>query len=162
MDEEIAIQDLYPEDAARCYGCGRLNERGHGIRSHWDGEETVARFTPESHHTALPGYVYGGLIASLIDCHGTGSAALATARREGVELSPETSPGAVPRFVTASLEVEYERPTPLGPELEVRGRIVEYGERKVVVEETVSAEGEVTARGRVVAVRLPEDVGGRD
>lgn len=162
MNESTAIQDVYPEDAAQCYGCGRRNERGHGIRSRWDGEETVARFTPDPHHTALPGYVYGGLIASLIDCHGTGSAALAAARAEGVELTPDTNPEDVVRFVTASLEVEYERPTPLGPVLEVRGRIVERDERKVVVEETVSAEGEITARGRVTAVRLPEDFGRGD
>lgn len=160
MSEPTAIQDLYPEDAARCYGCGRLNERGHGIRSVWDGDETVARFAPDPHHTALPGYVYGGLIASLIDCHGTGSAALAAARAEGIEPGPDVDPAEVPRFVTASLEVDYESPTPLGPELEVRGRIVEQSGRKVVVEETVSAKDRVTARGRVVAVRLPDDVGG--
>ena len=156
MEEKTAIQDLYPDDVAHCYGCGRLNEHGHRIRSFWDGEETVARFTPEPHHTAVPGYVYGGLIASLVDCHGTGSAALAAARAEGVEPGPDTDPEQVPRFVTASLEVQYERPTPLGPELEVRGRIVERSDRKVVVRETVRAEGEVTATGRVVAVRLPE------
>lgn len=156
MEEKTAIQDLYPDDVAHCYGCGRLNERGHGIRSFWDGDETVARFTPESYHTAVPGYVYGGLIASLVDCHGTGSAALAAARAEGVEPGPATDPEQVPRFVTASLQVDFERPTPLGPELEVRGRIVERSDRKVVVRESVLAEGEVTATGRVVAVRLPE------
>ena len=61
-----------------------------------------------------------------------------------------------PRFVTASLHVDYLRPTPLGPELEVRGTIVEATERKVVVEAVLSAEGEVTARGKVVAVKMPE------
>ena len=67
-------------------------------------------------------------------------------------------PDQVPRFVTASLKVDYLRPTPLGPRLEVRGAVKEASERKVVVEATVSAEGEVTARGTVVAVRMPEDM----
>ena len=159
-EERTAIQDVYPDDVAHCYGCGRLNEHGHRIRSFWDGDETVARFTPDPSHTAVPGTVYGGLIASLVDCHGTGSAALAAARAEGIEPGPGTDPARVPRFVTASLRVEYERPTPLGPELEVRGRIVERTDRKVVVRETVRAGRETTATGRVVAVRMPGDTSG--
>jgi hypothetical protein len=69
--EKKAIQDYYSEDFAHCYGCGRLNEVGMKIKSYWDGNESIARFTPKSYYTAFPGYVYGGLIASLIDCHGT-------------------------------------------------------------------------------------------
>jgi acyl-coenzyme A thioesterase PaaI-like protein len=152
-----AFQDYYPDDVAHCYGCGRLNERGHQLKSYWDGDETVARFTPQPYHTAVPGYIYGGLIASLIDCHGTGTAAAAAARAAGHDLSgDQVPPVEAPRFVTASLRVDYLRPTPLGPELEIRGAVREAAERKVVVEATVSAEGEVTARGTVVAVRMPE------
>ena len=72
-----AIQDYYPDDIAVCYGCGKLNEHGHQIKSYWEGEETVCRFQPKPYHTAFPGYAYGGLIASLIDCHATGTAASA-------------------------------------------------------------------------------------
>ena len=147
-----AIQDHYPDDLAHCYGCGRFNEQGLHIRSAWDGEETVATITPRDYHTAIPGYVYGGFIASLIDCHGTGSAALAAYRAAGRE--PGTEPAL--RFVTASLHVEYLRPTPMGVPLVARGRIVEVKEKKVVVEIDVSAEGTTCARGRVVAVRMPE------
>ena len=93
-----------------------------------------------------------GLIASLVDCHGTGTAAAAAYRAEGREM--DTEPPL--RFVTASLHVDYIRPTPLGPPLEIRGRVVEIKARKVVVAATVSAAGEVCARGKVVAVRLPE------
>jgi len=69
------------------------------------------------------------------------------------------------RFVTASLKVDYLRPTPLGIRLEVRGRVKEIKGRKVIVEATVSADGAVCARGEVVAVQMPEhmmpkDVGG--
>ncbi len=78
-----AFQDYYPGDFACCYGCGRLNEHGLQIKSYWDGNETVCHFTPRPYHTAIPGYVYGGLIASLIDCHSTGSAAAAAARAAG-------------------------------------------------------------------------------
>ncbi|MEK4242201.1 hypothetical protein NYE39_09400 [Janibacter sp. FSL W8-0316] len=81
-----AFQDTYPDDVAHCYGCGTQNPAGHQLKSHWDGEETVARFTPRPEHTAMPGYVYGGLIASLVDCHGTGSAAAAGHRAQGREM----------------------------------------------------------------------------
>jgi acyl-CoA thioesterase FadM len=59
------------------------------------------------------------------------------------------------RFVTASLRVDYLRPTPLGPPLHVRGRVKEINGRKVVVEATVSAEDQICARGEVVAVQMP-------
>lgn len=150
-----SIQDYYPDDVAHCYGCGHRNEHGHQIRSYWDGEETVCRFQPEPWHTAIPGYVYGGLIASLIDCHGTGTAAAAAHRAEGRAM--DTAPPL--RFVTASLRVDYLRPTPLGPTLEVRGTVKEIKGRKVVVSATVSAGGEICARGEVVAVRMPEQFG---
>ena len=60
------------------------------------------------------------------------------------------------RFVTAALQVDYLRPTPLGPELDLRGKVEEIGERKVVVAISVSAAGETCARGRVVAVMLAD------
>ena len=89
-------------------------------------------------------------MASLLDCHGTGSASAAAQRHEGREIGD----GPSPRFVTAALKVDFLKPTPLGPELEIRGRIVEIKERKVVIEETLSADGVVTATGLVVAVRI--------
>ena len=149
-----AIQDFYPEWAAHCYGCGRLNEQGLKLKTVWDGDETVTRYTPRPEHTAIPGYVYGGLIASLIDCAGTGTAAAAAYRAQGRE--PGTPPEL--RFVTASLQVDYLRPTPMGVELVVRGRAVEVKERKVVVSSELRAGDEVCARGRVVAVKAPENM----
>ena len=147
-----AFQDYYPDDYSHCYGCGRLNAHGLQIKSYWDGDETVAHFTPKPYHSAIPGYVYGGLIASLIDCHGTGSASAAAYREE--KRAMDSQPPL--RYVTASLKVDYLRPTPLGVSLELRGRIKEVKGRKVVVETTLSAEGEICARGEVVAVQLPE------
>jgi len=151
-----AVQDHYPEGFAHCFGCGRLNDHGHHIRSFREGDETVARFVPASYHIALPGFVYGGLVASLIDCHGIGTAADAAMRREGQPIGSVASP----RYVTAALHVNYLRPTPMGVELELRGRVKEASARKAVVEITVAAGDTVTATGEVVAVRAPESMGG--
>jgi acyl-coenzyme A thioesterase PaaI-like protein len=149
-----AFQDYYPEDFSHCYGCGNLNAYGHQLKSYWDGEESVAHFRPQPYHMALPGYVYGGLIASLIDCHGTGTAAAAALRLSGLEIGEAP----LQRFVTASLKVDYLRPTPLGPELELRGKVTEIKERKAVIDITLSVEGQVCAKGQVVAVRMPESM----
>jgi acyl-coenzyme A thioesterase PaaI-like protein len=147
-----AFQDTYPENVAHCYGCGRLNEHGHQIKTYWDGDETVTRFQPQPEHTAIPGFVYGGLIASLIDCHSTGTAAAAAYRAEQREMDSEPPL----RFVTGSLHVDFLKPTPLGPVLELRGRVKELKGRKVVVESEVWVDGALTARGEVVAVQMPD------
>lgn len=154
VEHQLAFQDYYPDDLSHCFGCGRLNGEGHQIKTYWEGEESVTLFTPKPYHIAIPGYVYGGLIASLIDCHCTGTAAAAMFRKE------KRDQGSEPpfRFVTASLKVDYLRPTPLGVELMVRGRVKEIGGRKVVVLADLVAGGEVCAKGEVVAVQMPENM----
>lgn len=149
---EKAFQDFYPDPMSYCYGCGRLNEQGLQIKSYWDGQESLCIYTPRPYHIAVPGYVYGGLLASLIDCHGTGTAAAAAYRAQ--ERPLDSQPPL--RFLTAALHVEYLKPTPLGVPLEVRGRVREVKGRKVVIEEWITANGVVTVRGEVTAVQVPE------
>ena len=52
-----AFQDYYPDELSHCYGCGRLNDQGLQLKSHWEGEESVAVFHPRPYHIAIPGYV---------------------------------------------------------------------------------------------------------
>jgi acyl-coenzyme A thioesterase PaaI-like protein len=147
-----AVQDHYPEDVAHCYGCGRLNPHGHRLKSVWNGSEAVATFTPQTHETSIPGFVYGGLIASLMDCHSMATATAASEQARGRNIGDRDAP----RFVTASLKVDYLRPTPLGVPLEIRAHVKHMTERKVAVEVSLAADGHVTARGEVLAVRMPE------
>ncbi|MGE8204829.1 PaaI family thioesterase [Heyndrickxia sp. NPDC080065] len=147
-----AIQDHYPEDFAWCYGCGRLNEAGHHFRTVWQGENTLTIYTPKPEHMALPGFVYGGLIASLIDCHGTGSAAIALHQKNGHEVGDGSEP---PRFVTASLKVDFVKPTPHGVPLKAIGTIQEIHPKKWKVDTEVYAEDTLCARGEVIAVVMP-------
>ena len=152
--ESRSFQDYYPDYLAHCHGCGRLNPAGHRIRSFWEGDESVCRFTPKPEHTSVPGYVYGGLLASLIDCHGTGTAAAAGYRAENRAM--DTLPPL--RYLTASLHVDYLKPTPLGVTLEVRGKVSEISGRKVTIDEWILANGVTTVKGRVVAVQVPESM----
>ncbi len=149
---ERAFQDFYPDEYAVCYGCGRHNPLGLHVRSFWDGAESVCRFEPRPEHMAVAGFVYGGLIASVIDCHGVGTAAAAAYRAEhrGMDTLPAK------RFVTASLHVDYRRPTPLGAPLELRGRVVEQNDRKGVVAVRLAAHGQLCAEGQVIAVPIPD------
>jgi len=149
-----AFQDYYPEDLSHCYGCGSHNEKGLQIKSFWDGEESVCTYTPRDYHTAIPGFVYGGLIASLIDCHSTGTASAAKYRAEGREMGSDPPI----RFVTASLHVDYLLPTPIGVPLEVRGKVKMIKGRRVVVEARLLVEGKVCAQGEVVVVQMPENM----
>ncbi len=150
MKLEKPIQDYYPDELSYCYGCGRLNEHGLHIQSFWDGEKSIARFTPEEYHIAIPGFVYGGLLASLIDCHGTGTAAAAAYQAQG--RIPGTEPHL--RFVTASLKVDFLKPTPLGVELMLVGTVKEITGRKGVVEIELLANHQVCVKGEVVAVEI--------
>lgn len=149
-----AFQDDYSEQFSHCYGCGRLNNKGLKIKTYWDGNETVSTYKPESHHVAVPGYVYGGLIASLIDCHCTATAFAAANKEMGIK----DGNNGVKRFVTASLHVDYLKPTPLGKELEIRGKVLEIKGKKVVVEAQVSAQDTICAKGNIVAVQIPESM----
>lgn len=148
-----AVQDYYPDEFAWCYGCGRLNEQGHHIRTGWFGDKTLSIYTPKNEHTAIPGFVYGGVIASLIDCHGTGSASLALHKKNGHELGDGTEP---PRFVTASLKVDYLKPTPQGVPLHAIGTVEEIHPKKWKADVEVYANDELCARGEVVAVVMPK------
>ena len=149
-----AFQDDYTDEFANCYGCGRLNKHGLQIKSYWDGEESICHFRPEHYHTGgFPGYVYGGLIACLIDCHAAGTAS-AIKDRVNEKVTENHTPL---RFVTASLHVDYLAPTPIDTTLELRGLIKEVKGRKVIVGVTLSAKGKVCVKGEVVAVQIPED-----
>lgn len=154
LPDDRAFQDYYPDQWSHCYGCGSLNEHGHQLKTYWDseGKHTISEFTPREYHTAIPGYVYGGLIASLIDCHGTGSASAAAYRNENRRMDSQPPM----RFLTASLQVNYLKPTPLGEPLLLKGTIKEISGRKVVVNVDVIASDLVTAKGEVIAVLVPE------
>ena len=154
MKEELvhAIQDDYPDDFAWCFGCGRLNEDGYHFRTGWLGEGTVTYYEPSSKHIAIPGFVYGGLIASFVDCHGTGSAALALHRKNGHEPGNGEEP---PRFVTASLNINYMKPTKQGIVLKAVGKVEEIHPKKFKVSVEVFADDIVVATGEVVAVVMP-------
>ena len=156
MKEKKAIQDFYSEQMSHCYGCGRLNDSGLKLKSIWNEEEetSIATFKPKSYYISFPGFVNGGLIASLIDCHGTGTAAAAAYKAEGRKMGTEPEI----RYVTASIHVDYLKPTPIDQELRLIANIKEIKGRKVITEVKLYATDQLCAQGEVVAVKIPDNM----
>jgi acyl-coenzyme A thioesterase PaaI-like protein len=149
-----ALQDVWPN--ATCFGCGPSNPHGLHIKSYWsdDGQEVICSFHPQAYHNAgFENVMYGGMVASLCDCHSVWTAIAATYRKEGREH------GSTPiiSYVTGNLNVSYLAPTPLDQPLLLRAHIEEIAGRKAKITCAVYA-GEVkTAEARVLAIRVLTD-----
>lgn len=148
-----AIQDHYSDDLAWCYGCGRRNEQGHHFRTKWNGNNTVTEFEPKSEHMAVPGFVYGGVIASLIDCHSSGSCSIGLLHKQGFQIEPGIEP---PRFVAALLNVKFVQPTPQGCLLKAVGELHEVHPKRWRVTTQVFAGDVVCATGEFEGVVMPK------
>lgn len=152
MSEDLAFQDQ--GSTTVCYGCGPSNHQGLRLKSRWDGEEAVCTWTAQPHHCGgARNVVNGGVIATLLDCH---SLNLAIARAYRDEQRPI---GSAPRvfFVTASMNVNYRRPTPLRKPLDLRASIRKVEGRKTFLRCTLSCERELCADAEVLAIRIHRD-----
>lgn len=118
----LSLQDRYFPDLP-CFGCGPANVDGLRLKSYPEGNEVVADFDPWPQHDNGLGFLNGGIIATVLDCH---SAAVVT--HTAYERGWPPLPGAALPCVTAGLEVEYLRPAPLGETVRLVGRLLEAGE----------------------------------
>jgi tRNA (cmo5U34)-methyltransferase len=141
----LALQDRFGPHG-RCFGCGPTNAHGLRIKSHVSGDEVVADWTPEPQHASVPGVLNGGIIGTLLDCHGNWTAAWSLMQRRGLSQPPVT--------VTAEYSVRLRRPTPTDRPLRLRARATELGDERATIEGSLEADGVVTAtfRGVFVAV----------
>ena len=148
FDDGRALQDRVQ---VHCFGCGTLNERGLRIKSRWHGDELVCVWQPAPEHIGFPGVVYGGTIASIVDCHAVWASLSMHCQASGHDLSSGAPPFAV---VTGCLHVNYLKPPAVTEPLELRARIVEHGERKSIVACSVRQGSEECATAEVVTVRV--------
>ena len=103
-----SLQERYYPDLP-CFGCGPANAKGLRLRSYAGDDGLVtAQFTPWPEHDNGLGFLNGGIIATVLDCH---SAAAVT--HEAFSRGWPPLPGAALPYVTANLEVSYLRPAPL-------------------------------------------------
>lgn len=146
-----ALQDICAPDGV-CFGCGSANPDGLQIKSFWsdDGQFVVCRFQPDEKFTGWKGWLYGGLIASLVDCHSNWTAMASSYRAEGRE------PGTLPPItcVTGTLNVKYLKPTPIEAALYLKAWVEGEVGRKSRVLCEVWADDVLTATGDSIFVRV--------
>jgi acyl-coenzyme A thioesterase PaaI-like protein len=151
------LQERYAPHNA-CFGCGPANPRGLRIRSFPAAEladppegtgalDVVCEWTSEPHHAAFEGVLNGGIVGTLLDCHGNWTAAWHLMRAAGADAPPCT--------VTAEYTIRMKRPTPTGVPLLLVARVVEAGADRATVEGEIRSGGRVTAtcHGLFVAVK---------
>ena len=158
MPEKIAVQEVYGEKYRHCWGCGEKNEHGLHLKSYPsdDGESCICRVTPPAQYTGgVPEMMFGGMMATVFDCHGTASAAWFFHKNKGLALTRDT---VIQRFVTARLEIDFRKPMPMNREITVTSTVEEIGARKVIVKMTMEAEGVLRAEARMVAVAIKDEM----
>jgi uncharacterized protein (TIGR00369 family) len=147
--DEPSLQERYAP-AGRCFGCGPANELGLRIRSFRDADgSVVATWHARPEHEAFDGFVNGGILGTLIDCHSNWTAVSALLQRDCGDVAPSS--------VTADLSIRFRRPTPSDRPLHLVGRVVDLAFDRVTVETSIEVDGEVTARGRATFVVVNED-----
>ncbi len=146
-EEGASVQEEHAPSSI-CFGCGPANEDGLRIRSFRSEGGLEMEFDPKEEHQAFPGMINGGIIGTLLDCHGNWTAAIALMDQSGDSEPPCT--------VTASYSIKLRRPTPFGTTLSVRGEALSVEGDRARVSMSLSADGEVCATGEGLFVAVKE------
>ena len=150
MNKQAAIQDLFPEEGTRCFGCGRNNPNGLQIKTFCDGEGCICKFTPQPHHLAYPGVGCGGIISTILDCHCINTAMWAAYKAENREVG--SKPDMI--YATASMTVNFLKPAPMDAEWIFTAKIKQFSERRITLECRVTGKGLEFANGTVIAAKI--------
>ncbi len=144
---ENGVQRQYAANSI-CFGCGPANEHGLQINSYRTEQGLEMRFTPSEEHQAFPGMVNGGIIGTLMDCHGNWAAAIALMDEQNLDEPPCT--------VTASYSISLRRPTPTDTELVITAYAEEISGDKVNVRMELKADDKICATGKGLFVAVKE------
>ncbi len=142
-----SMQELHAPGSI-CFGCGPANKEGLRIKSFRRNKGLEMEFNPQEEHQAFPGMINGGIIGTLLDCHGNWTAAIALMDEKGSSKPPCT--------VTASYSVNLKRPTPYGPTLHVTGEVTEISDGRARVKMALIAEDKICATGEGLFVSVKE------
>ena len=139
-----------------CFGCGADNPDGLQLKSAWaaaDDALAVATWRPSPLHAAGPRHILnGGIVATLLDCHGICTAVADAYRREGRDVGSDPELW----YATASMTVDYLRPAPVDAPVDLTGRVVEVDDRFTTVACPLDSAGKPRATATVRAVRVPD------
>ncbi len=150
---EKAFQDYWEHND--CWGCGAHNPHGLQIKSRWSEKgATVCKWNPPEHFKAGPdGYLNGGIIATIIDCHSICTAIADCYREEGRALDTEP----LLWCVTGSMKIDYLRPVPTSEAVNLKAKILKRDGRKITVTCELFSNEKLCAKGEVLAVKVPTE-----
>ena len=147
MSELIGVQRKYAPNSI-CFGCGPSNENGLKIDSFRIEGGLRTEFKTSLEHQAFPGIINGGIIGTLLDCHGNWTAAIALMDQAGDSEPPCT--------VTANYSIKLRRPTPFGHEIQVTGEVIELDDDRAKVKMELISNGNICAIGEGLFVAVKE------
>lgn len=135
-----ALQDRY-FPGLPCFGCGPANDKGLRLKSYDAGDGTVvARFTPWPEHDNGGGFLNGGIIATVLDCHSAAAVTHSAFEHGWLPLGDALLP-----FVTAGIDVRYRRPAPLHDEVALVAGVLQASEAEITAEVRLEHDGKVRA-----------------
>ena len=137
-----AVENLTPlahTAQNRCFGCGHANPAGLRLEFLLAEDQSVVCLTEVTDNfEGHPGYLHGGIIATLID----------EAMSKAVRARGFTA-------MTRHMEVDYLRPVPSGKPLRLEGRVTHNEGRKHWAEAKIlNAEGTILAHGKGLFIEV--------
>ncbi len=144
MTQETGQLERFPHAASnRCFGCGSANLSGLQLEFFRapDGS-VIASPTVSAAFDGHPGYLHGGIIATLLD----------EAMSKAVRALGKSA-------MTRKMEVDYQRPVPSGAPLSVVGRVSRHDGRKHWAEASIGNEEGVTlakSSGVFIEILMPK------
>jgi acyl-coenzyme A thioesterase PaaI-like protein len=138
-EEPLSLQQrFYPQGS--CFGCGPSNSQGLQLRSYERDGVVVATFAPSAEHDNGLGYLNGGIISTLLDCHSAAAVFLEAERQGWTAL-----PGTMLPFVTAGMNVRFVRPAPLHGVVQLRATVLGASEPEITGEVQLLADDKTRA-----------------
>jgi uncharacterized protein (TIGR00369 family) len=125
---------LKPNPENVCFGCGGANDRGMLLTFEQDdaAQRIRGNFRLGAEYQGGPGFIHGGIIATLLD-----------------EVMGKVCRFREVRAVTAELSIEYLRPVPVDADLVIKGYEVEMKGRNLFLAGDIrDVSGRVLARGK--------------
>lgn len=141
----MALQDEW-WPTMTCFGCGPANAEGLQLKSYpqLDGSVT-ATFQPWPQHDNGGGFLNGGIIATVLDCHSA-----AAVHQEAFLNGWMPAEGESLAYVTAGIDVRYRRPAPLREPVTLVASTKDASEDQITSVVRLEWDGKVRAEGEAL------------
>lgn len=135
-----------------CFGCGADSDQGLQIKSYWRDERFAeCIFHPQAHHcSGSPRFLYGGISASLVDCHSVCTAIAHAYRQAGRKIGE----GEPIWYVTGEMNIKYLRPVWVEHAVTLLAEVISADDKQRRVHCTLYSNDKLCVTGDVLAVKV--------